>query len=446
MFEIKKYAISIIATIILIVVESMVSCGMAAFSNLSVLDIKKRAENGEKKAARLLSVMVQIEQYKSFVSLLMTTLNLAIGFIYSRRLLYWSAIATRFSTDTTKVIILNRLFQFVGMFLLVYLVFLVGNAIPGRAALKKSEDKAYRFSGLLLAMMKVFRVFVLFIEKTVYILFYITGRKWSEYQDSVTEEEIRFIVNEGLEQGVLENTEVEMISNIMEMDEKEVRDVMTRRTQIQALDGNITIEETIQFMLEESYSRFPVYEGDIDNIIGIVFWKDITKYYIQKKDIHAPIKKLAKKAYLVPDTQKVNVLFQEMQIKKISMAIAIDEYGQTVGIVAMEDILEEIVGNIYDEFDADERMIIKQREGRYFMRGLASLEDVAKELNLHMDKELEDYDTLNGFLISQIGHIPNEKEKVNIIYQGYEFRVVDIKDRMIRFVRVHKEEKEKVMP
>ena len=135
-----------------------------------------------------------------------------------------------------------------------------------------------------------------------------------------------------------------------------------------------------------------------------------------------------------------------MQIKKISMAIAIDEYGQTVGIVAMEDILEEIVGNIYDEFDADERMIIKQREGRYFMRGLASLEDVAKELNLHMDKELEDYDTLNGFLISQIGHIPNEKEKVNIIYQGYEFRVVDIKDRMIRFVRVHKEEKEKVMP
>ncbi len=446
MFEIKKYAVSIVTTIILIFVEAMVSCGMAAFSNVSIADIKRRAEDGEKRADRLLAVMLRIEQHNSFVSFFMTIINLIIGFIYSSRIIYWSKLVTCFTTNGVKALFVSRIFQVIGMIILVYLVFLVGNAIPRRAALKNSEDKAYRFSGILLFLFQFFHIFVLLIEKTVYILFRITGRKWSEYQDSVTEEEIRLIVNEGLQQGVLENTEVEMISNIMEMDEKEVRDVMTRRTQIQAFDASITIEEALQFMLEKSYSRFPVYEGDIDNIIGIIFWKDITKYYIQNKDKTVSIKQLAKKAYLVPDTQKVNVLFQEMQIKKISMAIAIDEYGQTAGIVAMEDILEEIVGNIYDEFDADERMIIKQRDGRYFMRGLAALEDVAKELHLHMDKELEDYDTLNGFLVSQIGHIPNEKEKVNIIYQGYEFRVVDIKDRMIRFVRVHKEEKEKVMP
>ena len=123
------------------------------------------------------------------------------------------------------------------------------------------------------------------------------------------------------------------------------------------------------------------------------------------------------------------------------MAIAIDEYGQTTGIVAMEDLLEEIVGNISDEFDVDERTIIKQREGKYFMRGLASLEDVAEELNINMDEELEDYDTLNGFLISKIGHIPTVKEKVDILYKGYEFHIVDVKDNTIRFVRVHNQEK-----
>lgn len=123
------------------------------------------------------------------------------------------------------------------------------------------------------------------------------------------------------------------------------------------------------------------------------------------------------------------------------MAIAIDEYGQTAGIVAMEDVLEEIVGNIFDESDSDERMIVKQREGKYFMRGLTQLDDVARELGINMEKEQEDYDTLNGFLISQLGHIPHEKEKVEIVYKGYEFHVVDVKDKMIRLVRVHKDNK-----
>ena len=161
----------------------------------------------------------------------------------------------------------------------------------------------------------------------------------------------------------------------------------------------------------------------------------------QNKDTTILLRKLAKKPYMVPDTQKIDLLFEEMQLKKVHMAIAIDEYGQTAGIVAMEDVLEEIVGNIFDESDSDERMIVKQREGKYFMRGLTHLDDVARELGINMEKEQEDYDTLNGFLISQLGHIPHEKEKVEIVYKGYEFHVVDVKDKMIRLVRVHKDNK-----
>ena len=263
-------------------------------------------------------------------------------------------------------------------------------------------------------------------------------KKEEDYQENVTEDEIISIVNEGLEQGVLENTEVEMISNIIEMDEKEVKDIMTRRKQIVAIDGASSVADAIQKMMEKNYSRYPVYEGDIDNIIGVVFWKDVTKYYIEQKDRSRQIQEIAKKAYLVPDTKKINVLFEEMQMKKVQMAVAIDEYGQTVGIVAMEDVLEEIVGKIYDEFDESERYVIQQRPGRYFMKGMLELEEMSRILHIDMEKELEDYDTLNGFLVSKIGHIPTEKEKVTIYYQGYEFRVVDIKNKMIRLVRVHK--------
>lgn len=442
MFEYKKYAISIVATLVLLVMEAMVSCGTAALDNISESDMKRRVEEGDERAIRILDVMYRMEKNKRFVLVLMTTLNLAIGFFYSRRIMYWSSIAAQMTTDSQMAEVFRNIFQLIGMLLLMYVVVLFGNAIPQKVALKHSEKKADRYAKFLMCLLSVFQIFSIVIDKSMILLFKISGRNLKDYEDNVTEEEIISIVNEGLEQGILEDNEVEMIANIIEMDEKEVRDIMTRRTKIVGLDGNMTVEEAMQFMMEKSYSRFPVYDGDIDNVIGIAFWKDITKYFIQNKDRSIPIRELAKKAYLVPDTQKIDVLFEEMQLKKIHMAIAIDEYGQTVGIVAMEDVLEEIVGNIFDEFDVDERMILKQRDGKYFMRGLAPLEDVAEELGIYMEEELEDYDTLNGFLISQLGHIPKEKEKINIVYKGYEFRVVDVKDRMIRFVRVHKEEKE----
>ena len=440
MLELEKYAISVVATVALLIIEAMVSCGTAALDNISESDMKKRAEEGDERAVRIVNVMCRMEKSKRFVLVLMTTLNLAIGFFYSRRIVHWSAVAAHITSDSQMVEILRNIFQLLGMIILIYIVVLLGNAIPQKVALKQSEKKADRYAKLLMCLLSVFQIFSIIIDKSVVVLFKISGRNLKDYEDNVTEEEIISIVNEGLEQGILEDNEVEMIANIIEMDEKEVRDIMTRRTKIVGLDGNMTVEEAMQFMMDKSYSRFPVYDGDIDNVIGIAFWKDITKYFIQNKDRSVPIRELAKKAYLVPDTQKIDVLFEEMQMKKIHMAIAIDEYGQTVGIVAMEDVLEEIVGNIFDEFDVDERMILKQRDGKYFMRGLAPLEEVAEELGIHMDEELEDYDTLNGFLISKLGHIPQEKEKINIWYKGYEFRVVDVKDRMIRFVRVHKEE------
>lgn len=431
----EKYIITIIVMFVLL--EALLSCALSALENCSEKEMQKQAREGSIRAEKILTALEEIQKYNSFILAIMTTLNLGIGIFAGIQLKERMGYMKH---PQFHYIRLEWLFCGLCIVLLIFCVILFGNIIPRKIAKKDPERKAGYLVFFLLRFLWLLKPFVRVLEGTVFLLFKITGNNPGEYEDNVTEEEIIAIVNEGLEHGVLENNEVEMISNIIEMDEKEVRDIMTRRQKIMALNGEQSLESAMNIMLEKSFSRFPVYVGDIDNIIGIIYWKDITKYYIQNQDRSIPLSQLVKQPYFVPDTQKIDILFEEMQMKKIHMAVAIDEYGQTAGIVAMENILEEIVGNIYDEFDEDERMIIRQKEGKYYMRGLTKLKDVAEELHLDMTEELEDYDTLNGFLISKLGHIPSFKEKVTVNFQGYEFHVADVKDKMIRFVRVRKKE------
>lgn len=422
---------------VFVLLEAVLSCALSALENCSEKRIQKQLHAGDTRAKQVLVALEEVQKYDNFILAIMTILNLGIGIMAGTQLKGWMKYIRNMEFEYRQ---LEWLFCSICIILLFFCVILLGNVIPRKIAKKNPEKKAGYLVVFLLRFLWLLKPFIFMLECSVSLFFKITGNNPKEYEDNVTEEEIIAMVNEGLEHGVLENNEVEMISNIMELNEKDVKSIMTRRQKIMALNGEQDLESAMKIMLEKSFSRFPVYIGDIDNIIGIVFWKDITKYYIQNQDRSIPLSKLARKPYFVPDTQNIDLLFEEMQMKKIHMAIAIDEYGQTAGIVAMEDILEEIVGNIFDEFDEDERMIIKQKEGKYYMRGLTNLKDVAEELHLDMEKELEDYGTLNGFLVSKLGHIPSFKEKVTINFQGYEFHVVDVKDKMIRFVRIRKKE------
>ena len=422
---------------VFVLLEAVLSCALSALENCSEKRIQKQLHAGDTRAKQVLVALEEMQKYDNFILAIMTILNLGIGIMAGTQLKGWMKYIRNMEFEYRQ---LEWLFCSICIILLFFCVILLGNVIPRKIAKKNPEKKAGYLVVFLLRFLWLLKPFIFMLECSVSLFFKITGNNPKEYEDNVTEEEIIAMVNEGLEHGVLENNEVEMISNIMEMNEKDVKSIMTRRQKIMALNGEQDLESAMKIMLGKSFSRFPVYIGDIDNIIGIVFWKDITKYYIQNQDRSISLSQLARKPYFVPDTQNIDLLFEEMQMKKIHMAIAIDEYGQTAGIVAMEDILEEIVGNIFDEFDEDERMIIKQKEGKYYMRGLTNLKDVAEELHLDMEKELEDYGTLNGFLVSKLGHIPSFKEKVTINFQGYEFHVVDVKDKMIRFVRIRKKE------
>ena len=252
----------------------------------------------------------------------------------------------------------------------------------------------------------------------------------------MTEEDILDIVNEGSEQGILEEGEAEMIGRVMELDRKDAADIMTPRKKIVGIDAEMPIEEALRFMLGQTFSRYPLYEEDIDHVIGIVHLKDLTRCVIYEEDETKTLADIARKPYFVPGSMDIDDLFREMQARHTHMAIVVDEYGQTEGLVAMEDILEEIVGNIFDEYDVEEREIIKQSEGRYVIRGLANLEDVADELGIEAP---EDYETLNGLLISLLGRIPVEGERPEVTYQGWTFHVLDVKENRIRMVRAVKD-------
>ena len=255
--------------------------------------------------------------------------------------------------------------------------------------------------------------------------------------EDVTEEEIISMVNEGHEQGVLQASEAEMITNIFELDDKEAKDIMTHRKNILAVDGDETLENAVRFMLEERNSRYPVYEENIDNILGILHIKDALRHYEDETLRQTPIKEFSDmlmEARFIPETRNIDSLFRTMQSEKIHMVIVVDEYGQTEGLIAMEDILEEIVGNIMDEYDEEEEHIKENEDNTYIMEGMTTLEEVEDLLKIEFEDE--DFDTLNGFLIEKLGRIPEDDEQFETDYQGYHFKIVAVENKMITSVLV----------
>ena len=260
-------------------------------------------------------------------------------------------------------------------------------------------------------------------------------------KNSNVEEEIISMVDEGFEQGILENSEAEMIHNIFEFGDKQTQDIMTNRSNITAIDAQTTIKEAREMMLSLPFSRCPVYINDLDHIIGIIHLKDIVRYSQEDHDENMTLKNcksLLRKAVFIPETKDVDDLFRRMQAERIQMAIVVDEYGQTSGLIAMEDILEEIVGNIMDEYDVKDDLISKIGKNGYEVDGLTPLEDL--EETLGVDFEVEEYDTLNGFITDRLQHIPTQ-EDVGFSFneKGFSFEIESVNKHVIQKALIKKE-------
>ena len=256
------------------------------------------------------------------------------------------------------------------------------------------------------------------------------GKK--EEDENEYEEEIMNMAQEGHEQGVILADEAEMISNIFEFGDKDAEDVMQFRNKIVAIEAGTGLEDAIRFMMEQHYSRYPVYEDDLDHIIGILNFRDAVKTYFSEPA--KKVEEIARKPIYVHESMDINELLTMMKDSKVHLAVVIDEYGQTVGLVAMEDILETIVGDILDEYDVEEKEIIKLPGDVYIASGMIRLDDLEEILDITFDTD--EFETLNGFLINELGHLPDPGESVCVQFKGFTFDTAEQKDKILRQIRI----------
>jgi len=432
---------SIALIIVLILVNAFVSAAEAALTGINEANVRKRAEEGDKKSERLLQMLEANDTYINTVEFLLVSFNILLGVIFAsslyERVRDWLGNVLAMSDND----LVMGIIMVIVVTLLIYIVAVVSFVFPKKLAIKHAEKIAYSYSFGLKLVTAILYPILWLADKNTRLLLWMFRVKPEELEESVTEEEIISIVNEGQEQGVLDSEEAEMISNIIEFDEKEVRDIMTHRKKIIAIDASYSIEEALRFMLNESYSRFPLYQENIDDIIGIVHLKDVIRFHLNPELANLSLRDVASEPYFVPDTQNIDLLLHDMQAKKIHMAVVIDEYGQTAGIVAMEDILEEIVGDIQDEYDVEEENITEQDEDEYLVTGETDLEELSEHLGIVFDEDdFENFDTLNGLLISKLDRIPMDGETAVIEICGYQFEIIEAMNKMIRLVRITKQE------
>ncbi len=273
------------------------------------------------------------------------------------------------------------------------------------------------------------------------------GKLFKKKDENEFENEIVSMLNEGQEQGEILESEAEMITNIFDLDETSSSEIMTHRKNIRAIDGDATLEEAMEFILDEPFSRFPVYQDSIDNIIGILHIKDAIRYYVKENVRDKAVKEiegLLQKAYFIPETSKINSIFKNMQSQKTHMEIVVDEYGQTSGILCMEDILEEIVGNIFDEHDEVEVNITKISDQIYHVKGLTPLSELEEELGISFEDE--EFETLNGYLISKIDRIPDQDAGTIIKENGVTYQILAVDDKTISLVKITMDKQEEYVP
>jgi len=424
---------SIIILIILILINAFFASAEIAFISLNDAKIDIQAKEGNKKAKKIQNML---KNPSKFLATIQIGVTLA-GFLSSafasdtfadKLAPILNAWLPSLSISTWKSISIIIITIILSYFTLVF-----GELVPKRIAMKYYEKVSFASIGVIKTISVITAPFVKFLTFSTNIvskLFGVTG----EEEDNVTEEEIRMMVDVGEEKGTIEEEEKEMINNVFEFNDKFVSEIMVPRNKIFALDVDMTIAEVIEKLSEDMrYSRIPVYDENMDNIKGIIYIKDLL---ISNKNKNSKIKSLVKEAYFVSETKRVNELFQELRKDKKQIAIVLDEYGGTAGMVTMEDILEEIVGEIYDEYDKETDKFKKIDNNTFLFDASIALYDVEKFLDIDIDEE--DVDTLGGYLIKKLDRIPKDGEKPIVETEKVTYKIEKVKDRKILKVKACK--------
>ncbi len=425
--------VQLLFLLLLILINAFFASAEMAVVSVNKNRIKILAQDGNKKAKLLLKLY---DEPNKFLSTIQVAITLA-GFLAS------AVAATSMSDDIAGFLAkfgipyTTQISVALVTLALSYVSLVFGELYPKRMALQYSEKIAMACVKPILFISKISKPFVWLLSASVALLLRITGVKDTNIEEQYSEEEIKSLLEVGQETGLIKETGKEMITSIFEFDDKLAYEVMTPRTDVYMININDNLADYVDELLEERYARVPVYERDSDNIIGILYMKDFMIEARKHGFENVDIKGLLRKPYFVPESKNIDDLFRELQHSKVHIAILIDEYGGFSGIVTIEDLIEEVMGNIDDEYDDHEAKLEQLDENTYLLDGQYYIDDLNDELLLNL--ESEEHETIGGLIIDLLGEIPDEDDKEERIVEldNCTFKIESVKDRRIDKVKLH---------
>ncbi len=426
----------ILVLFLLIIVNAFFAMSEIAIITLNNNKIARMAEEGDKKAGQVLKLTSNSSHFLSTIQIGITLAGFLTSASASR------AFVDRLTGLIEKIPYVGTIGQGVisGFSLVVitliisYFSLVLGELAPKRIAMQIPEKVSFRSIGILLFIAAAAKPFVKILSFSTNLIVRLFGFDPNASQKLVTEEEIRMLVDVGGERGVIEEVQKEMINNIFEFDDIDVSDIMTHRTNISAVEAEDPLEEVISIAIEEGYSRIPVYDDDPDDIIGIVYIKDLLKFIGNDLPEENTLRSIMRKAYYIPETKRCGELLKEMTTSHVQMAVVVDEYGGTAGLVTLEDLLEAIVGNIQDEYDNEAEEISKIDENTFTVDGITAIDEVEELFGTNIPEG--EYDTLAGFVISLLGFLPQDGEMNVVEYDNLRFTVLNVGERRIGKIKV----------
>ncbi|MBQ6266886.1 MAG: HlyC/CorC family transporter [Clostridia bacterium] len=434
-------ALNLVLKLLLLLALIMINAffAMSEIAIISLNDTKMRrlAEEGDKKAKQIVKLTKDSSRFLSTIQIGVTLAGFLTSASASQSfaVLITDALAKTVVADVIPLGIIRAGAIVVVTILTSYFSLVLGELAPKRIAMQIPEKISYRVVGFLLFFASLTKPFVRFLAVSTNAVVRLFGFDPNADEENVTEEEIRMMVDVGGEKGVIEGAQKEMIDNIFEFDDLDAGDIMTHRTEMTAIEVSRSLEEVAELAVENGYSRIPVFEEDPDNIIGVLYAKDLLKFVGRTIPKNLTIAKVMRKALYVPETQSCADLFKAMSESHTQFAVVVDEYGGTAGIVTFEDVLESIVGNIQDEYDDEEEEINRIDETTFTIDAIADLDEVDELLGTTIPEG--DYDTLGGFVVSLLGYLPTEADgSVEAEYKNLRFTVLSYEERRIGKIKV----------
>lgn len=427
--------LKLILLLVLVLVNAFFAMSEIAVISLNDNKMRKMAEDGHKKAKKILKLTSDSAAFLSTIQIgvtlagFLTSASAAESFaVYLNPLIGKLGIGNESVVSAISIVVITIIIS--------YFSLVLGELVPKRIAMQNPERVSFAVVNILLFIKAIMRPFIFILSVSTNFVVRIFGIDPHKEPENITEEEIRMLVDVGEESGVIEESQKEMINNIFEFDDITVEDIMVHRTDIIAVEKTDTIGEAVKIFMEEGRSRIPVFEEDLDNVVGILYVKDLIPYIGNKVPSGITAQEKMRDAFFVPESKKCGSLFTEMTEKHIQMAIVVDEYGGTAGLVTMEDLIESILGNIQDEYDNEDEEVEQVSENIFTIDGTTDIEEVSEILQRQIPEG--DYDTLGGLIMSKLGYIPSPDEHPSVEVANVEFTVISLDERRIDKVKAEK--------